>query len=64
MWETTQTKKYFATHENFVTMYERVYSSMVDAKLDTPLDKSEYQFTNRAGRRQDNTDEEATGHNI
>ena len=31
--------KYWTTHENFVTMYDRVYATMVDAKVATPLGK-------------------------
>ena len=29
--------KYWKTHENFVTMYDRVYAAMVGAKVATPL---------------------------
>ena len=32
--------KYGKTHENFITMYDYVYDSIVDAKLATPLDES------------------------
>ena len=28
------------THENFVTMYDRVYAKMVDAKVATPMEES------------------------
>ena len=34
-----QLRKYWTTHENFVTMYDCVYSAMVDAKVATPLDE-------------------------
>ena len=34
-----QLRKYWMTHENFVTMYDRVYVAMVDEKVATPLDK-------------------------
>ena len=51
------------THENFVTMYDRVYSVMVDAKVATPLDESEYYFITRS-RSQAKIDEEAAGHHI
>ena len=37
-----QLRKDWTTHENFITMYDRVYAAIVDAKLATPLDKSEY----------------------
>ena len=36
-----QLRKYWTTHENFVTMYDRVYTAMVDAKLSTPMDESD-----------------------
>ena len=39
------------THAKFVTAYDRVYDSMVDEKVATPLDESEYYFINRPGRR-------------
>ena len=39
------------THENFITMYDRVYAAMVDANIATPLDESEYHLINRAGSR-------------
>ena len=32
--------KYWTTHENFVTTYERVYSEMVDAKVANPMYES------------------------
>ena len=51
------------THENFVTMYDRVYFAMVDEEVATLLYKSEYYFINRAGRRV-KTDEEADIHQI
>ena len=51
------------THENFITMYDRVYAAMVDAKVATPLNKSEYQLFNRAAS-QAKIEEEATGHHI
>ena len=35
-----QLRKYCTTHENFFTMYDFVYASMVDAKVSTPLDES------------------------
>ena len=41
--------KYWTTHENFVTMYDRVYPAMVDAKVATPMDESDYYFINRYG---------------
>ena len=31
--------KDWTTHENFVTMYDRVYDAMVDARVATPLEK-------------------------
>ena len=34
-------RKYWTTHEHFVTMYDRVYAAIVDAKIATPLDESE-----------------------
>ena len=37
-----QLRKDWTTHETFVTMYYRVYAAMVDAKVATPLDESEY----------------------
>ena len=36
-----QLRKYWTTHENFVTVYDHVYAALVDAKVATPLDKSE-----------------------
>ena len=36
-----QLRKDWTTHENFVTMYDRVYFAMVDAKVATLPDKSE-----------------------
>ena len=35
-----QLRKYWRTHEKSVTMYDRVYAVMVDAKVATPLDES------------------------
>ena len=35
-----QLRKYWTTHENFVTMYDRVYAAMVDAKVTTHLEES------------------------
>ena len=35
-----QLQKYWMTHENFVTMYDRVYATMVDAKVATPMEES------------------------
>ena len=32
-------------------MYERVYAAIVDEKLATPLEKSEYYFINISGRK-------------
>ena len=29
--------KYWTINENYVTMYDRVYAAMVDAKVATPL---------------------------
>ena len=40
-------RKDWTTHENFVTMYDRVYAAMVGVKLATPLDKPEYYFINK-----------------
>ena len=37
-----QLRKYWTTHENYVTMYDHVYASMMDAKVATPLEKPEY----------------------
>ena len=37
-----QLRKYWMTHENFVTMYDRLYAEMVDAKVYTPLDELEF----------------------
>ena len=34
-------RKYWTAHENFFTMYDRVYDAMVDAKLATPMDESD-----------------------
>ena len=31
-------RKDWTTHENFITMYDRVYVAMVDAKVATPLE--------------------------
>ena len=39
------------THENFVTMYDRLYAEMVDAKVATPLDEPEFYFINISGTR-------------
>ena len=36
-----QLRKYWMTHENFVTMYDRLYATIVDTKVNTPLDESE-----------------------
>ena len=36
-----QLRQDWMTHENFVTMYDHIYAAMVDAKVATPLDKSE-----------------------
>ena len=58
-----QLRKYWTTHENFVTMYDRVYAAMVDAKVATPTKKLKYYFINRVVR-QVNTEEEAAGHHI
>ena len=33
-------RKYWTTHESFVSMYDRVYAAIVDAKVDTPMDES------------------------
>ena len=55
--------KDWTTHENFVTMYDCVYSEIVDAKVATPLYKSEYYFINRS-KSLVKTEEEATGHHI
>ena len=33
-----QLRKDWTTHENFFTMYDRVYAAMVYAKVATPLD--------------------------
>ena len=33
--------KYGMTHENFVTMYDCVYATMVDAEVAAPLEESE-----------------------
>ena len=44
-------------------MYDSEYSSMVDAKVANPIDKSEYCLINRYGRRF-KTQEEAAGHQI
>ena len=30
----------WTTHETFITVYDHVYSEMLDAKVATPLDKS------------------------
>ena len=32
-------RKDWTTHENFFTMYDRIYAAMVDAKVATPLEK-------------------------
>ena len=37
-----QLRKYWTTHKNFFAMYDRVYAEMVDSKVSTPLNKSEY----------------------
>ena len=58
-----QIRKYWTTHENSITMYDRVYAAMADAKVATPLGESEYYFINRAGS-QVKTEEEAADHNI
>ena len=58
-----QLRKYWTTHENFVTIYDRLYAAMVDAKVATPLDESEYYFINRSEIRV-KTGEEAEGHHI
>ena len=34
-----QPRKYWTTHENFVTMYDCVYAAMVVEKVATPLDE-------------------------
>ena len=34
------TRNDWTTHENFVTMYDRVYAAMVDVNLATPLNES------------------------
>ena len=44
-------------------MYDRVYATMVDAKVSTPLEESEYYFINRYGR-QVKTEEESAGYQI
>ena len=44
-------------------MYDRVYAVMVDAKVATPMDESDYSFINRADRRI-KTEEEASGNQI
>ena len=44
-------RKYSTTNENFVTMYDRVYDAMVDAKVDKPREESSYYFINIAGIR-------------
>ena len=46
--EKHQLRKYWMTHENFVTMYDRVYAALVYAKVATHLDESEYYFINRS----------------
>ena len=46
-----QLRKYWTKHENFVTMYVRVYATMVYANVATPLYESYYYFNNRAGSR-------------
>ena len=51
------------THEKIVSVYDRVYSVMVDAKVATPLDESEYYFITRA-RSRAKIEEEAAGHHI
>ena len=56
-----QIRKYWTTHENFVTMYDRVHAEILDAKVTTPLEESECYFTNIAVSRF-NTEEEAEGH--
>ena len=44
-------RKYWTTHENFITMYDLVYAAMVDTKLATLLEESEYYFINKSGSR-------------
>ena len=34
-------RKYWTTHENFVTRYDSVYAAMVDEKVVTPLEESD-----------------------
>ena len=51
------------THENFGTMYDRVYTAMVDAKVATPLDELKYYFINISGSRF-KTEEEASCHQL
>ena len=46
-----QLRKYWTTHEKFATMYDCVYAAMVDEKVSTPLDESDYYFINRSGSR-------------
>ena len=33
-----QLRKYWMTHEKIITMYDRLYAAIVDAKVATPLD--------------------------
>ena len=58
-----QLRKDWTTHENFVTMYDRVYAAMVGVKVATPLDKPEYYFINKE-RIRVKTEEESSGHHI
>ena len=44
-------------------MYDHVYDAIVNEKVATPLDESDYYFVNRAGSRV-KKEEEATGHQI
>ena len=44
-------------------MYDRVYAAMLDAKVSTPLDESEYYFINISGSRA-KTEEEAAVYHI
>ena len=43
-----QLRKYCMTHENFVTMCDRVYAAMMDTKVATPMEKTEYYFIIRS----------------
>ena len=58
-----QLRKDWMTHEKFVTMYDRVYAAMVDAKIANPMEKPDYYFINRYGI-QVKTEEETEGHRI